>query len=156
MERLAILALVLTSCIGDSDPLSDRVYSAVADAWTDSGLRAPLASCRLAWFRIEAPATLEQYRASCPAASWACLRWRLEKGRARSLRYPAAVVSPTLPNERVAAVAIHELLHAHGFCASLWRDWYDYDHADARVWESGGPDSAESVAERRVYGLEAP
>lgn len=167
MKAWAIaVALLLACCAQDHTPLEDRVTSAVFDAWAEAGLREPVDWCRLEHFRIVVAKSLTRFREGCQVDDSvacarlpnACMVWRIEKGRVRSLRYPVAYVSPQFATEhpdRVAAVAIHELAHAFLYCASLSPsrlDWYDHWHTLDEVWESGGPDSVETRAERIVYG----
>lgn len=158
MPRAALWPVVgllfLLACHTDHTPLEDRVYSATAAEWAAAGLPEPRESCRLEEFRFEQPKTLEAYLRACLPHSWACLRWRLEAPRVRSLPYPAAVVNPELPSARIAAVGVHELLHAMGSCARLWDDFYDYQHTDPRVWRPNQT-SVEAKAQADLYGAPA-
>lgn len=160
--RLALALLLVAACggggTGSPDNLGAQVWAATEDAWYARGDLQPIGErgreCgQLDQLEIHAPRTQEAYLRLCRRQSSACLFWALVPGRVRSTLVPVAVMSPTLPASRWVAHGIHEILHAARDCAGLGPD---YDHLDARVWETGGPDSVESLAERTLYDPNPP
>lgn len=150
-------ALLLAACAQSHSALEDTALDATLTAWLRD-LPEPPEWCRVEHFRIEHPQTLERFQKACtrPGAdpamlhAWACLRWRLEAPRARSLTYPAAVISPELPESRWPSAAVHELCHALAQCAL---GDSDPGHADARVWKgTNRAQNTDSVEYRAIYG----
>lgn len=153
------LVALLVGCATTHTALEQRVAAASLEAWDQATLGEPIEACRVAELRIVLMPTVEALQEACAAPgqdpahvhAWACLRWRLEAPRVRTIRYPAALISPLVREDRHAAAAAHELLHALGYCANTWpglEDPYDREHTDPRVWESGGPASVEQLIER--------
>jgi hypothetical protein len=128
-------------------PAQSELERTVADvamrAWRERGLPvAPRAICKLRELRIVADVDLV-----CPPNSAACLGWR-------GKQVPVAFVSTSLVSRRMlfAHQGHHEMLHALSMC---WAGTYDGDvaHADKRVWEQFGPDTAETLGERILDAL---
>ncbi len=149
--------LLLIACAPHVEPGDAQVVGeAVRIAWLQAGLERPSSWLRAERFEIVVPGTLVSFKRTCQLPcdreANACYVRRLETGRVRSLRRPAAIVSPVFVEqqaERVLAVAAHELLH--GYSEDVLGH-VGYNHADKRVWESGGPASVETRAERILYG----
>lgn len=129
-----------------------RIYDVTESSWYARNDLPPIDDeiddCeRLPLLELLAPGNAAEYRRFCPANSWACLRWLPLAGRARSLEYPLAIMSPRLSADRWPAHGIHELLHAVMECAGLG---VDYFHVDKRVWRPA-VGCVEDVAVRAIY-----
>lgn len=149
---LAGVAAVVLSLCSCAPPPQNALERAVASAgtagWEAAGLPEPDRGCHIDWFQIEQHTTLETYERRCPARSYACQRWLLHAPRVRSVRYPVAIIAPAVREERRPAAALHELEHALSSCSLRTSD---RGHVDPRVWEHGGPDSAEARGELLLY-----
>lgn len=145
--RLLVACSSLAACTSASEADAIEAAEVTLAAWDEAGLPEPRNSCRLDRLTVRFPDTTEAYLSVCPPNSWACLSWR-----AAGPSWPVTLIHPELPDERVGAAVVHEMLHAIGYCAEAWPDGMDYHHADLRVWWSGGPDSVETRAELALEG----
>lgn len=146
MRRPVVGLALAMACAAAHEAESTEVAQVALAAWSEAGLPEPSEACRLDRLATRFPETMEAYLTVCPPDSWACLAWR-----SPGPSWPVVVISPKASAESVARLAVHEGLHAAGYCTGIWKDGYDYNHADPRVW-GGGEYSAEAVARRLLDG----
>lgn len=137
--------LVLTSCatIPTGHPAPVTVVEAVEQSWREAGLPA----CHLGPARVNVARDATDFLGRCHAPAEAvasCLDSATEQRGLRAVAYPVAVLRPGIVDQDRAAR--HEFLH---WCVMTTLDPAgDPGHQDLRVWERGGPGSAEQRARR--------